>query len=546
MTFDLVAEDKATLEPPPRAREAPTQAAAAVFAVALFLGFVFYVLEARNVWFFRDDWEFLAARGFNWHDLMRQHGGHWVALPLATYRFLYFVVGLRSYLPYQLLTIGLHLAAALLLRLIMRRAGVSPWVATVTAGLFIFLGSASQDILWGFQIAFSGALVLGLVQLLLVDHDGTIDRRDWIGLVAGFAAIMCSGVGVTMVGIVGLSALVRRGWPSAAFHVLPVGAVYGAWYLHYDRTGAPTVTSISELWDWSRTGMTGAFDALVEVPFVGWILGVMLVLGLTLAWRHITAAEFRRRFAVPCAMLVGAAAFLVISGANRAWAGIQFAASSRYLHIVSALLLPSIAVAAEAVIRRWRTSAVLVFALLLIGIPGNIRATGTNFLPRKYFADSEQTMRSLPRMALARQVPRDVRPELANAPWANVGWLLDAARSGRLPAPRNPTEREFATNTLRLSLDQLNGGVPTTCKSVQEPLFLNLNVGESVVVRGTIVVQLVGDEPGNSSLPVVYGDTFLAGGGIHTLKNVGESMTLRIFRNSPLAAVCGLPVHLGS
>ena len=120
---DLLEEARPTAdEAPQRAVDPSARAAALVFAAALLAGFIFYVVEARNVWFFRDDWEFLAGRGFNLHDLLRQHGGHFVALPLATYRLMFFVVGLRSYLPYQLLTIGLQLTAASLLRVIMRRA----------------------------------------------------------------------------------------------------------------------------------------------------------------------------------------------------------------------------------------------------------------------------------------------------------------------------------------------------------------------------------------------------------------------------------------
>src|SRR5207247_521343 len=153
---------------------------------------------------------------------------------------------------------------------------------------------------------------------LLADHDGPIDRADWLGLVAGFCALLCSGVALTMVGVVALSVLIRRGWRIAAFHAVPLAAVYVAWYIAYDRTGAPTVTSPSELWDWFHTGVAGAFDALGEEPFVGWVLGGMLLIGIVLAWRNIDRAQFQRRFAAPAAMLVGAAAFLLVSGMNRA------------------------------------------------------------------------------------------------------------------------------------------------------------------------------------------------------------------------------------
>lgn len=546
MIPELVDEREGAVAHPSR-RSTQDRAAAAVFAAIGLAGFIFYVVAARDIWFFRDDWEFLAARRFDLHDLLAQHGGHWVALPLAVYRAMYFVVGLRSYLPYQLMTIVLHLAAAVLLRVVMRRAGVNPWLATIVAGGYVFFGSGSQDVLWAFQIAFTGPLVLGLAQALLADHDGPLSRRDWLGLVAGFAALLCSGVAVTMIGVVGLAVLIRRGWRAAAFHTVPLAAVYAAWWLHYARSASTTVTSVSQLYDWFRTGVTGAFDALGEVPFVGWALAAMLAVGLVLAWRRQTFTEFRRHGAIPAAMLVGSAAFLVISGINRAWVGTRFAASSRYLDIVVALLLPSLAVAADALIRTWRASLPFVLILLLVGIPGNVRATRDNFYNARYFADYQHMMRSLPRTGLAERVPRDLEPELTNAPWVTIGWLMDGAHSGRIPATRASTPHERATNVLRLSLYQVNGGTATGCSRLSSPRIVDLSTGDAFVVRGTVIVQLIGDRPGTSSNPVTFGATFFAGSGDHTIRDVGGPLTVRIGgggQSSPV--LCGLPVRSAS
>jgi hypothetical protein len=142
----------------------------------------------RKWWFWADDWDFLAARtGGNAGDLFRGHYQHWTTVPVLAYRGLWFVFGIRSYVPYQLLVVGGHLAAAALLRVVMRRAGVSPWLATLVALVFVFFGSGAENILIAFQITFVGALVFGLAQLVLADHDGPLDRRDWLGLLAGLA-----------------------------------------------------------------------------------------------------------------------------------------------------------------------------------------------------------------------------------------------------------------------------------------------------------------------------------------------------------------------
>ena len=64
--------------------------------------------------------------------------------------------------------------------------------------------------------------MFGLVQLLLADHEGPIDRRDWLALLAGLAALMCSGVAIAMVLVVGIAMLLRRGWRIALLQTVPL------------------------------------------------------------------------------------------------------------------------------------------------------------------------------------------------------------------------------------------------------------------------------------------------------------------------------------
>ena len=140
-------------------------------------------------------------------DLFRAHFQHWTTLPILVYRLMWVLVGLRSYTPYQVLIVSAHLVAAALLA-----RGDAPRRCAALAGdgrgrAFVFFGAGAENILVAFQITFVGALVFGLAQLLLSDHDGPIDRRDWLGLLAGFAGLACSGVAMTMTVVVGLAVL---------------------------------------------------------------------------------------------------------------------------------------------------------------------------------------------------------------------------------------------------------------------------------------------------------------------------------------------------
>ena len=146
-----------------------------------------------------------------------------------------------------------------------RRAGVRPWTATIVVAVFVLFGPGEQNIVWAFQIGFVGALLFGLVHLLLADHDGPLDRRDALGIAAGVLALMSSAIGILMAVIAGLAALLRRGWRVAFVHTAPLAAAYLIWWLAvrpgYTDTGQGN-PSISGMVRWLRSGMTGTFLAL--------------------------------------------------------------------------------------------------------------------------------------------------------------------------------------------------------------------------------------------------------------------------------------------
>jgi hypothetical protein len=483
-----------------------------------------WLVLARSRWFFSDEWDFLAGRrAGDLGDLFRPHNEHWSTLPILAYRLLWWLVGLRSYLPYVALLVLLHVTAAALLRVVMRRAGVDPWIATAAASAFALFGAGYQNIIWAFQIGFTGALVFGLTHLLLADHDGPIDRRDWLGCLAGLAALLCSGVGVTMVVIVGVATLVRRGWRVAVLHVVPLALVYVAWWAIIGNVplGHGRV-SLVELARFVRNGVQGVFGALGQLTGVGLALGVLLVVGLALAWAPLSGAQFRRRAAAPGAMLLGMIVFLGISGVGRiGFLGSEYARASRYLHLSAALTLPAVAVAADAVARRWRLLLPVVLLLLIVGIPGNIQVLADYTHDQKQAqSDYRELMLAFPRIPAARQVPRTVRPERStfdSRASVTIGWLLDGVASGRIPNPGKITPALAAANTFRLAFLQTGtASRRKECQTISRPITRHLEKGEAISIRGwnlrvtsaagaSAGTSLVLDPEDGSSLMDVYG-----------------------------------------
>src|SRR5450755_2192572 len=120
-------------------RQRSDRSALGVFV--LFVAIAFPVLLfgiGEYHWFFRDDFFFITGRqASSLNDLFRPHNTHWSTIPVLAFRTLWALFGFRSYRPYQACVIALHLSACLLVRLIMRRAGVGPWVATFAAAALV-------------------------------------------------------------------------------------------------------------------------------------------------------------------------------------------------------------------------------------------------------------------------------------------------------------------------------------------------------------------------------------------------------------------------
>jgi hypothetical protein len=457
-------------------RRAPSIAFALYAAISIIL--ILFVF-GRSRWFFGDEFDFLAQRnGGNLGDLFQSHGEHWTTLPLIEYRVLWNVFGLRTYLPYQVVVAVAHVTTAFLLRVVMRRAGVRSWTATVVAASFLLFAPGQENILWAFQITFVGAVMFGLIQLILSDHDGPLDRRDFVGLAAGLASLMFSGVALPMVAAVGIATLARRGVKAATFHVAPLAAVYAVWFFVTDPGGIDNPydrsATVREVARFVWSGVRGAFVAVGGFGVIGIILAVALVVGGAIVW---FSDRERARLAAPVALLAGALLFLVGTSVTRWFISQTADTQSRYIYTLSALLLPALAVALDAIMRRWRLLTPVLVGLLLVACVKNATSFDDTVFDAQYFRSDKQLVLATARSPFGARVPGSTKPSV----WYSIGWLRAAAANGDLPAfPERPTppalERHIQT---LLSVTQMNDSLrDATCRTYRRPVVLRPAEGE--------------------------------------------------------------------
>jgi hypothetical protein len=293
----------------------------------------------RGTTFNGDEWVWaLNRRGSSPSVLLDTYNGHFSLVPLLIYRGLWAVFGLRTYVPYRVLVVALHLAVSTLVLLYARRR-VGEQAGLAAAALVLFFGPGWQEFLWPFQIAWLISVGAGIGALLALDSERRGAPAAASGLIA--LALASSGPGVAVAGGVGLELLLRRA-PRRLWIVIGPGVLYALWWVGYQHTAVSrytvehtpqfvlrlllaTLGSLSALW---RAGPAGA------APGLG-VGAVLLALGLAAAaWRLAQVHRlWPRALALPAIVLL----FGISAGVSRA--GFGSGVDSRYLYVAAVFIV---------------------------------------------------------------------------------------------------------------------------------------------------------------------------------------------------------------
>ena len=244
----------------------------ALFGVVAGVAGLWLIALGRGLTFFADEWEFIQARSLT--DLSTwfvPHGEHWSTVPALLYRAVFEVVGLRSYVPYHVVLIVLHLLVAAATYALLRRA-TAPVVALALSVIVLFFGSGYENLFWAFQYGFVGTTLLCLVALLVLDGAPTPPRVAVLAIVV-LAALMSSGLGLGVAVIVAVELALREQWRRHLWIPALGAAIYLAWFAAIGRV---------------NVGAQGALgpQALIDVP-VAIVNGVVAVAAGVLGFRPI-------------------------------------------------------------------------------------------------------------------------------------------------------------------------------------------------------------------------------------------------------------------
>jgi hypothetical protein len=407
--------------------------------LVLLAGLVFLLVVLRHHWFDTDEWDALLDRRLTLGGsagILSPHNEHWSTVPILAYRLLFSVFHLKTYVPYLVMVVVAHLVVAELLWLLLRRVGVDRWVALVALAGFVFLAAGVDDFLSPWQSSFDLSLAAGLGALLLLPGSGPWRRRDawvWGLLVVGLAS---SGIGLTMLAVVVLAQLLRRGWRVALVTLSVPAAVYVAWYAGYGHRSTaggpePFTTAVQQVPAFVWHGLVDPVSTTLSFAGVGVVVVVLLAIW---ALRH---AEVRTEpWSIVAAMAIGAPLFLAGTALRRVQYGPTAGAAPRYAYVTLALLLPLAALAVSAALDRvpWRALGLAGGAavLLLVGV-STIRQDANADATRQ----QHQKARILAVAALARTTSNFLSQEvvpLPPTPYLTVAKLHRLDVDGALPS----------------------------------------------------------------------------------------------------------------
>lgn len=348
--------------------------------LSLLLAVAFILWIDRDLWFLWDDWWFLsvvhsAVQAGDWTTvLLAPYASHWIAIPNLVYEGIYQLVGLRSYTPYLLALLAGHVALVVLIRIAMRRAGVGPWLATGMALLLLVPGFGGWGVTLVAMIVHAWALLFVLGQLLLTDHPGRIDRRDFLGLGLGMLGLLCGNSALPMILAVGLNLALRGRRRAAALAVLPPLTQFTIWYVAFGIGGVhqPSAAEIAQVPTYVWTGLAGALEGISALSGSF----ALMVVGLLAAAAYLRLSPRTPGLSAVYSMAAGGLVFYTLAGIGRVQFGANIEGLSRYAYVGTVFFLPFIA-AVIAASARDRRAVPVVAGLLVWAVIQHVGVTYT-------------------------------------------------------------------------------------------------------------------------------------------------------------------------
>ena len=353
--------------------------------VVAIISFALSLWINRHTWFIGDDFAILTDRYFaasdgNWSQaLLLPHNDHLVALPILVFIGLGNVFGLDNHLVYMLPAIFMHIAILLAVAIILKKRCASTLTALSAVCCVAFMSAGYEVLMMATNMAHVAPIFLGLYQLILVDHDGDISKRDIVATLLGVIAVICAGTSIPLIVMIALFLVLQRQYKRAVLIAVPPAALWLMWFVEYGTlnhgvkgdTQYTTFNKTEQIAQYVIKGLQGSLEAISHIGGSSTFLIVLCFLGLY------KKSIMSRAILMPFCMAVGSVLFYSITGFSRVT--FDEPASGRYVYLGAIFIIPLVFIGIESLLEQVASRHIFTIAATVwisaMGIIGFLAAT---------------------------------------------------------------------------------------------------------------------------------------------------------------------------
>jgi len=401
---------------------------------------LFLLYLNHDLWFYGDDFSFIFDRYFeakngNFTDaIFNPHNEHPAFLPSLTYLTIESIFGLSPYWLFLVPVLTMHAIIVTCVGRLLTKTLNSPYLVVAGTCVVAFLSAGNENLFWGFQFGFIGAIAFGLLQLVLIYDRQDVGWRDYLGSFFAICAITTQGTGLTSLFVVGLFLLLSKRWKSLLIAVLPAAMVFAAWRLSFGSTenhSKPTKLQLLELHKYVWEGLTTAADGVFHLAGVSAIVIFGLLAFLTSRFKRNSA------FLLVLSLLAGSIFFYTVNGIGRIHLGINQAGSSRYTYVGIVLLAVPLFFLIDLLLQSRTTLTYVAVGISIWAIAvGGMEFVDHSRLREQSDRERFGNMSAAIELSYTYDVKLDALPSPTLDPNVSVGKLLQAEEEGLWPTKR--------------------------------------------------------------------------------------------------------------
>jgi hypothetical protein len=373
--------------------------------VIAMISFMLSLWINRTTWFLGDDFAILTNRYFaaasgNWSKaLFLPHNDHLIALPVLVFIGLGRIFGLDNHLVYMLPAIFMHIAILFAIAIILKKRCTSTLTALSAVCCVAFMSAGFEVLMMATNMAHVAPIFIGLYQLILVDHDGDISRRDIVAATLGVIAVLCAGTSIPLIVMIALFLVLQRQFKRAALIAAPPAMLWLMWFVKYGtlnhrNKGDMQFTifnKTAQIAQYVIKGIQGSLEAISHISGSSTFLIILCFLGLYK--RSIKS----KATLMPFCMAVGSVMFYFITGFSRVTFGAPV--SSRYVYLGAIFIIPLVFIGIESLLEQVASRHIFTLVATMwisaMGVIGFLAATETSPYSNKARIDTILEARDL-------------------------------------------------------------------------------------------------------------------------------------------------------